>query len=342
VTLAQGWLADEGGGVLALMPREGTVLPQRRQVTGLRVTHLTRASAAPQLWPSQLPLLDLSVGQPWELADPDQVVRVNEPARLIPEGMATTVLAPAGVHRVSVLSGTTKTLLEVSWAPGFNSVLAEGAAAILDSGRVADAAQALVLSEALARSLISSPNQAHDLLAELPDDPTSVLGCAVLAARGQRSGKASLVERAMLGLARTHPGIGYGRVVLGVWLASLAVGLDLQEQAMSLLGRPAAGELAALEQSLVHFRSREVAEPLLDGVVWGLGGELPGRPWGLGLTEQAQQVGLLALCPEEWGIAALAGRTAAKNRGRILAELVGTGLAAAEPLAWLVITEGLC
>ena len=59
---------------------------------------------------------------------------------------------------------------------------------------------------------------------------------------------------------------------------------------------------------------------------------------GLDLVEQAQLVGLLETCPEQWPEAPLAGFTAQAARHRILARYQTADVDDVAPLAWLLVS----
>ena len=69
-----------------------------------------------------------------------------------------------------------------------------------------------------------------------------------------------------------------------------------------------------------------------------LGAGLPGQPVGLDLVAQAQLVGLLESCPEQWPEAPLAGFTAQATRHRILARYQAAEVDDVTPLAWLLVS----
>ena len=169
----------------------------------------------------------------------------------------------------------------------------------------------------------------------------SVLGAAFGLARGRSLGEAALVSDALRMLGRIPVAEGYGRVAMAAWIASLSVGLEVQERCHQLLGRAAVGRTASLESSLMHYRSADFGEAELAGVANRLGGILPGEAPLITWAEQARLVGLLELCPPEWDRAGHYGLVAEKAKGQVLCGYVDGRVPDAEPLAWLLLNPGL-
>lgn len=342
--LTQGWLQPDGDG-FALAPDALALTPGRRWVGALRAELYPSTQAVAASLPAWLAPLELTAGQPWEFRQPDQALVAQPPATTRAEGDAVQVLGEAGRAGVVLHSPRGLTALTLSFAPTLDTLLAAAASRVLRGDEPLTPAAAFVLAEALGRSLISQPQAAEAVL----DDydwhlEADLLAIATGIARGQRSGSARAVRAALKRLQVVHPQLGFGRVVMAAWLASLALGADARADAVALLTRPSAADWVALELNVLNLRSVEVAGPLFDGLINALGSDLPGEPVGLDAVQQAQLTGLLQLCPEEWPMAMAAASCATKNSRRLLAAVAASEFADPDDLsvlAWLALGESL-
>ncbi len=342
--LTQGWLADADGG-FALAPSDLTLTPGRRWVGTLRADLYPSMDALGARLPRWLAPLELSAGQPWEFREPDQALVVTPPVTTHAEGDAVQVIADAGRVGVMVHSPRGLTSLTLSFAPRFDALLAAGAARVLRSQEPVTPAGAFVIAEALGRALISEPPAAERLLdARDWSQHSDLLAIATGIVRGQRSGNARMVRAALRRLSLVHPQLGYGRVVMAGWLAMLALGEDAGDDALGLLSRPSGSEWVALELNVLHLRSPEVSGGVFTGLINALGGDLPGDPVAMDAVRQAQLVGLLQLCPEEWPMAPAASVCTTKNSRRLLAGVAASDFGRPEDLdvlAWLALGQSL-
>ena len=342
--LLQGWLRDAGDG-LALAPADLTLAPGRRWIGTLRADLYPSMDAVGARLPAWLAPLELAAGQPWEFRDPDHALVVDPPATTHAEGDAIQVIGDAGRAAVRLHSPRGLTALTVSYAPMFDTLLAAGASAVLRGGGTVSPAGAFVVAEALSRALISEPSAAERLLDDRDwSHDADLLAIATGVARGQRSGNSRMVRAALRRLQLVHPQPGYGRVVMAAWLASLALGEDARDEALALLSRPSASPWVALELNVLNLRSQEVSGGSFSGLINALGGDLPGEPVGLDAVRQAQLVGLLQLCPEEWPMAQAAAVSATKNSRRLLAGVAASGFSGPDDLAvlaWLALGQSL-
>lgn len=343
--LAHGWLQATPSG-FAMTPAGLEVNPGRRWVGQLRADLYPDMEGLAARLPAWLAPLELSAGQPWEFREPDHALVVEPPAVTRAEGHVVQVLSEPGRAAVELHSPRGLTALTVSFAPGLETLLAAGASHVLRRpGGAVSPAGAFVVSEALGRSLISEPSAAERLLDDFDwSHDTDLLAIATGVARAQRSGNSRMLRAALRRLQLVHPQPGYGRVVMAAWLASLALGEDAGDEALALLSRPTGSEWVALELNVLNLRSLEVAGGLFCGLVNALGGDLPGEPVELDAVRQAQLVGLLQLCPEEWPMASAAAACAMKNSRRLLAGVAASDFADADDLAvlaWLALGASL-
>lgn len=342
--LTQGWLQDAGDG-FALAPTDLGLTPGRRWIGTLRADLYPTMDALGARLPAWLAPLELTAGQPWEFRDPDHALVVEPPATTRAEGDAVQVIGEAGRAGVMLHSPRGLTALTVSFAPMLDTLLAAGASRVLRGGEPVTPAGAFVVAEALGRALISEPSAAERLLDDRDwSHDADLLAIATGVARGQRSGNSRMVRAALRRLQLVHPQPGYGRVVMAAWLASLALGEDARDDALALLTRLSASEWVALELNVLNLRSQEVSGGSFAGLINALGGELPGEPVGLDAVRQAQLVGLLQLCPEEWPMAQAAAACATKNSRRLLASVAASGFDDADDLvvlAWLALGQSL-
>lgn len=284
----------------------------------------------------------LDAGEPWwgEVADygisaPDDVVVdfSEETVSVVAEvgRRLVEVQTPQGLHRVPF-----------EWVPPVDVVLHGVAEAAVAGGGPLDAPTALCVQFASDRHAVWLDPAADDLLDRVDwAAEQSVLGAAFGLARGRSLGEAALVSDALRLLGRLPAGVGYGRVAMAGWIASLSVGLEARERCHDLMGRPAVGRTAALESSLLHYRNAETQSVALAGVANRLGGLLPGEAPLLGWTDLAQLAGLLELCPPEWERAGHYAQVAEKAKGHLLCAYADGKVRDAEPLAWLLLNPGL-
>lgn len=342
--LTQGWLEDADG-AFVLAPSDLTLTPGRRWVGTLRADLYPSMDALGARLPPWLAPLELNAGQPWEFREPDQALVVAPPVTTRAEGDAVQVIADAGRVGVRVHSPRGLTSLTLSFAPQFDTLLAAGASRVLRSNAPVTPAGGFVVAEALGRALISQPSAAERLLDDRDwSQEPDLLSIATGIVRGQRSGNARMVRATLRRLGLVHPQLGYGRVVMAAWLATLALGEDAGDEALALLSRPSGSEWVALELNVLHLRSREVSGGAFAGLINALGGDLPGEPVGLDAVRQAQLVGLLQLCPEEWPMAPTASACTIKNSRRLLAGVAASDFAQPddlEVLAWLALGQSL-
>ncbi len=330
----------EGSGRLRLAPPELTLDPGRRWVvsaTGEWLTGIDQVLAKLPAW-MQWPYLDAD--EPWGAELADVGVTADDAVELYfgPETGLVWVTAEPGSHIVGVHEGRGITTVALEWARPLAEVAAAVGSDALDPGGSApDPAVALCLQYALDQGAISAAgvDDVLDLVDWTGHD--GLFGVAFGLQRAVRDGEAVSVTEALRILDRLPATIGFGRVVMRAWLACVATGVDARRRCLDLLGRRATDGFAALESSLLHYRSPDSGMPGLAGLVNLLGGELPGEPYAMSWAEQARLVGVLDLCPEEWPVAALAAEVAGKTRTRILSAWSDGRLADAEPIAWLVL-----
>lgn len=249
------------------------------------------------------------------------------------------VSGPVGRRILDVQTPRGLSRVPLEWVPGLEVVLHSVASAALGRGDRLSVAEALCVQQAADRHALWLDPSAEEQLDRVDWAASdSVLGAAFGLSRGRSLGEAALVSDALRMLGRFPVGVGYGRVVMSSWLASISLGMDTQARCHDLLGRPAVGRTAALESSLLHYRSVEVGGSELVGVANRLGGSLPGEAPLLTWTEQAQLVGLLELCPPEWNQAGHYAQVAEKARGQVLCGYADGRVPNAEPLAWLLLS----
>jgi hypothetical protein len=282
---------------------------------------------ADEPWSSQVADFGLSGPAGVQVEYSDGVVAVSGPVgrRIL------DVQTPRGLSRVPL-----------EWVPGAEAVLHSVASEAVERRDGLSLAEAVCVQQAADRRALWLDPAADELLDRVDwTGADSVLGAAFGLSRGRSLGEAALVSDALRLLARLPVGVGYGRVVMAAWLASLSLGMDIQARCHDLLGRPAVGRTASLESSLLHYRSADFGGAELAGVANRLGGSLPGEAPLLSWTEQAQLVGLLELCPPEWDQAGHYAQVAEKARGQVLCAYVDGRITDAEPLAWLLLSPEL-
>ncbi len=252
------------------------------------------------------------------------------------------VTGPVGRRILDVQTPRGLSRVPLEWVPGVEVVLHTVAAEAVGRGCGLSVAEALCVQQAADRRALWLDPAADELLDRVDwAAADSVLGAAFGLCRGRSLGEAALVSDALRMLARLPVGVGYGRVVMAAWLASISLGMDTQARCHDLLGRAAVGRTASLESSLLHYRSADFGDTELAGVANRLGGMLPGENPLLTWTEQAQLVGLLELCPPEWDRAGRYGNVAEKARGQVLCGYADGRIDDAEPLAWLLLSPEL-
>jgi hypothetical protein len=323
-------------------PTGAELSPGQRLVTSLVADWYGALDDLAGRFPAWLNDSQLDAEEPWwgELADyglsaPDDVV-VDYTEGLV------SVTAEAGRRVLDVQTPRGLSRVPLEWVPNVEGVLHDVASRVVDAATPPSVAEALCVQFAADRRAVWLDPAAEDLLDRVDwvtDD--SVLGAALGLARARSLGEAALVSDALRQLGRLPAGVGYGRVAMAGWIASISVGLEARERCHELLGRAAVGRTAALESSLLHYRSADFGDAELAGVANRLGGVLPGSAPLLSWTERAQLVGLLELCPPEWEGAAHYGLVADKARGQVLCAYADGKITGAEPLAWLLLNAGL-
>jgi hypothetical protein len=267
----------------------------------------------------------------------------------VPDGLelgffdgAVSVDGPAGRRTIEITSPRGLSRVGLEWVPQAEKVLHLLVAELLEADREPSVAEAFCLQLAADRKAVWLDPVAHELLDRVDwEADGSLFGAAFALVRGRALGEAALVSDALRLLSRHPVGLGYGRVVMAGFLASLSVGLDAQGRCLDLLARPAVGRTAALESSLLHYRSADFGDAELAGVANRLGGLLPGEAPLLGWDEFAQLIGLLELCPPEWANAGYYAHVASKARGTLLCAYIDRRVTQAEPLAWLLLSPEL-
>jgi hypothetical protein len=267
----------------------------------------------------------------------------------VPDGLelgyfdgAVSVDGPAGRRIIEVTSPRGLSRVALEWVPQTEQVLHKLVSGVLESGREPSVAEAFCLQLAADRRAVWLDPVAHELLDRVDwEADGSLFAGAFALIRGRALGEAAWVSDALRLLGRQPVGVGYGRVVMAAFLASLSVGLDAQSRCLDLLARPAVGRTASLESSLLHYRSADFGDAELAGVANRLGGLLPGEAPLLSWTDLAQLIGLLELCPPEWADAGYYAQVASKARGNLLCAYIDGRVLEAEPLAWLLLTPEL-
>ncbi len=253
-----------------------------------------------------------------------------------------SVDAPVGRHVIEITDARGLSKVPLEWVPQLEQVLHQLVNRVLGEDRTPTAAEAFCIQLAADRRAVWLDPKAHDLLDQLdPLSDDSLFGPAFALVRGRALGEAAVVSDALRLLSRRPVGVGYGRVVMAAFLASVSVGMDAQARCLELLARPAVGRTAALESSLLHYRSADFGARELGGLLNRLGGLLPGEAPLTSWAESAALVGLLELCPPEWAEATRCAHVAAKVRGSILCAYLDQRIVEAEPLAWLLLTPEL-
>lgn len=346
--LEQGYLTLAGRPVAGSASAEYVVAPDdavlgngERLVTVLAGQWYPTLGAFEQRLPGWVAETQLDDGVTWWGDVADFGISVPEGVELDYQGGAVSVDGPIGLQTIEVHTPRGLSRLDLEWVPQLEAVLHPLAVGVLESGEPS-IAEALCLQVAADRKAVWLDPAAQDLLDQVAwETDGSLLAAAFALARGRSLGEAATVSDGLRLLGRQPAGVGFGRVVMAGFLASLGVGLDAHDRCLELLGRPAVGRTASLESSLLHYRSADFGQAELTGVANRLGGLLPGEAPLLDWTELAQLVGLLDLCPPEWPEANHYAQVASKARGHLLCAYVDGRVTSVEPLAWLLLSPEL-
>jgi hypothetical protein len=331
-----------------LSPPEAMLGGHRRHDVTLDVTPLRALADAAGVLPAWLPRLVERAGTEITLSLPDQAVVAGPgvSSALVDTDLLMSLTGAPG-HREVAIHGRGVQRLRLTWHPPVGDLLPP----LVDRltrrrpGRGSDSA-GFVVVEAVVRGLAPDPERALDWLEQtdwLERDTLlgDVTGGVLAALQGER-GQLDAAWQALGGRSVTP---GYGLAVMRLWLASLAATGAGPDVAHGLLSRPAPDPASGLELALLSYRSADVLDAALAGLINTLGGSLPGRPIGLSATDAALAVSLLKLCPEGWARSREASEAASKAEGLLLGD-VATALAegAAGPpdlegLAWLLLGE---
>ena len=310
--------------------------PGDREVVILRAVALPGLPAAAAVLPSWFEPLTLEAGDEWEAPLADLGVDCEPPVSVThPEADdRVRITAPAGRHRVGIHGrrGVTELTLEV--APPAADLLGPLAERLLDAGAL-DSAGAVVVHRALQSGRLPRRPAVEDALDRF--DWTSrgdLLAIAFGSERAIAEGERQMAGEAVRQVAALAPVPGLARVRSLAWFAASALGVDTGPLVPRLDGPPA----AVLEEELLLGRRTPAGRAGLAAAINRLGAGLPGRPVGLGFTAQAQLVGVLESCPEDWPEAPLAGFTAQAARHRILAGYQAGDVTDLTPLAWLLVS----
>jgi hypothetical protein len=347
--LEQGYLEELGdpsassAGVDYRVAPAGTGLePGQRWVTAIGADWYAGIEALVGRLPPWLNDTQLDADEPWwgEVAD----FGLSGPSGVQVEysNGVVGVTGPVGRRILDLQTPRGLSRVPLEWVPPAEGVLHSVAAEAVARGDGLTLAEAVCVQQAADRRALWLDPAADELLDRVDwVGSDSVLAAAFGLSRGRGLGEAALVSDALRLLARLPVGVGYGRVVMAAWLASLSLGMDIQGRCHDLLGRTAVGRTASLESSLLHYRSVEVGGAELAGVANRLGGSLPGDAPLLSWTEKAQLIGLLELCPPEWDQAGHYAQVAEKARGQVLCAYADGRIQDAEPLAWLLLSPEL-
>ncbi|MDQ7991214.1 MAG: hypothetical protein AAGC63_00255 [Propionicimonas sp.] len=331
------WAAGEAadGRTLRLALAPEPLAAGDRRVVVLRAVALPDLAAAAALLPSWYEPLTLAAGEDWVAPLADLGVDCAPPVEVQYPDVDDTVrvVAPSGRHRIGVHGrrGVTELLLEVAPVPG--ELLGQAAERLLAGGSL-DAAAAVVVHRALEAGHLPRRAAVEDALDRF--DWTSrgePLAVAFGSERALAEGEQEMAREAVRQLAGMPGGGQTARIRSLVWFAASALGVDTSALAIELPDRA-----PVLEDELLLGHRTAASVAGLEGSINRLGAALPGHPVGLGFTEQAQLVGLLESCPEDWPESPLAGTTAEAARQRILAGYAAGDLLDPVPLAWLLLS----
>ena len=317
---------------LAITP---SPMPAGRQVVILRATVMPALIAAATLLPSWYEPVTLDVGDEWTAPLADLGLDCEPPVTLdfTEDESQVRLTAPSGKHRVGVHGrrGVTDLVLEV--APAIADVLAEVAEAQRPDDGL-DGAAAFVLHRAVESGLLQRTPAVEDSLDRFDwSEKPGALAVAFGSERALAEGEREMARVALQRSEALEEGPGRPRVRSLVWLAASALGVGSQPPPLGD-GDP---DLEGLEVDLALGRRTQASTDRLAAAINSLGAGLPGQPVGLGLVEQAQLIGLLETCPDDWPEAPLAGFTAQAARRRILASYATGEVSDPTPLAWLLV-----
>lgn len=260
-----------------LLPDSAALAVGERLVTSLVADWYSGlAEVAGRLPPWLKPVL-IEAGEPWlsPVADFGVTAGPGVSVELIEDQVSFA--AEPGRHLIDLQLPRGLSRIVLEWTPRLDPVLAGVAQQALESGRELSLADGLCLQFAADAGLVWMDREAHDRLDGLDwQHGDSILGAAFALARGRSLGEAALVSDALRFLGQLPVGEGYARVAMAGWITSVTVGLEARERCLQLLGRRAVGRTAALESSLLHYRSPEAVGAELAGVINRLGGDLPG------------------------------------------------------------------
>lgn len=332
------WKAGESedGRTLRLALTPDGLGPGQRQSTVLRALALPDLASASTLLPPWYEPLTLAAGEDWAAPLADLGVDSEPPVKVeYSDGDHTVrVTAPAGRHRLGVHGRRGVTELEFEVAPTPADLLRESGERALAAGPL-DAAGALVVHRAVGAGYLPQHRVIEDALDRF--DWTArgePLAIAFGSERALAEGERQMAAEAVRQLAELPSGPGRSQVRSLVWFAASALGVDTAPIDTEL---PGSGP-APLEDDLLLGRRTPASVAGLEAAINRLGAGLPGRPVGLGHTEQAFLVGLLESCPEGWPEAPLAGATAQVTRQRIQAGYAAGEIVDPTPLAWLLVS----
>ena len=342
LTLAQRPASGSSAAEYTVAPDDALLDVGERLVTVLGAQWYPTLGAFESRLPGWVAETQLDDGVTWWGDVADFGISVPEGVELGYHGGAVSMDGPIGLQTIDVHTPRGLSRIGLEWVPQVEAVLHPLVARLLASGREPGVAEAFCVQFAADRRAVWLDPAAQDLLDQVPwEVDGSLLAAAFALARGRSLGEAALVSDGLRLLARQPAGVGFGRVVMAGFLASLSVGLDAHDRCLELLGRPAVGRTASLESSLLHYRSADFGQAELAGVANRLGGLLPGDAPLLDWTDFAQLIGLLELCPPEWPDANHYAQVAGKARGHLLCAYVDGRVSAAEPLAWLLLSPEL-
>lgn len=325
-----------------LLPDSSALPAGQRLVTSLVADWYPGLGEVAGRLPPWLKPVWIEADDPWLASVADFGVTAGTQVRVeLLEDQVSFAAAP-GRHLVDVQLPRGLSRIALEWVPRMDSVLAGLAGQVLNSSGELGVADGLCLQFAADAGLVWLDRTAHDRLDSLDwRRDGSVLGAAFALARGRSLGEAALVSDGLRQLGQLPVGEGYARVAMAGWIASVTVGLEARERCLRLLGRRAIGRTAALESSLLHYRSPDAATAELAGVMNRLGGDLPGDPALLSWVERARLAGLLELTPAEWEQGVAARETAAKAAAQVLTGYADGRIKEASPLVWLLLNRRL-
>lgn len=183
---------------------------------------------------------DLPAGVPYEVADPDTAVVVEEPLLVQQEDAVQVVLSDQpGRYPVELRSARGTGRLELSWVPSTDDLISRLSDGWLSGRRSSSGVPilpgggaALGLQHAAISRLTDRGDEAEEALAlhaarTLERDRLSIMELAFLAQEAVRTGDPDPLERARAGLLElTKPQPGLGMVAIRACLAELTMGGD--------------------------------------------------------------------------------------------------------------------